>query len=59
MYQYRVNPQSFNWTMQTHWPIGMLLFAALSLIALGIVTAVIAARHAAGQAPIAAVRADW
>lgn len=56
---HRVNPQSFNWTMQTHWPVGMLLFSALSLIALGVVTAIFAARHSAGRAPIAAVRADW
>ncbi len=56
---HRVNPQSFNWTMRTHWPIGMLLFAALSLITLGVATAIFAARHAAGRAPIAAVRADW
>jgi putative ABC transport system permease protein len=56
---HRVNPQSFNWSMQTHWPTDKLLLGALALVGLGIITAMFAARHAAGRAPIAAVRADW
>lgn len=54
-----VNPQSFHWTMQTHWPVGLLGLSAFGLVALGVVCAIVAARRAAGQAPIAAVRADW
>lgn len=56
---HRVNPQSFHWTMQTHWPVPILASAALALLILGIVTAVIAARRASGHEPIAAVRSDW
>ena len=56
---HRVNPQSFNWSMATHWPIGQLGGAALVMIGLGVVTAGLAARRSAGSAPIAAVRTDW
>lgn len=56
---HKVNPQSFHWTMQTHWPAGILLGGAAALLALGVLAAMIAARRAAGAAPIAAVRADW
>ncbi len=55
----RVNPQSFNWTMQTHWPLNQLLGAALVLVLLGAITATLAARKAAGRGPIDAVRSDW
>lgn len=56
---HRVNPQSFHWTMQTHLPLNLLAGGALALLTLGVGTAIIAARQAAGRAPIAAVRADW
>ena len=56
---HRVNPQSFHWTMQTHWPTGLLVGGALALLTLGVLAAVVAARRAAGAEPIAAVRADW
>ncbi len=56
---HRVNPQSFHWTMATHWPVGLLLGGGGALIGLGVITAIIAARRSAGQAPIAAVRVDW
>jgi len=56
---HRVNPQSFHWTMQTHLPLDLLIGGAVALLTLGVVTAIIAARQAAGRAPIAAVRADW
>ncbi len=55
----RVNPQSFNWSMQTHWPLNQLLVAAIILVVLGACTATIAARKAAGRGPIEAVRTDW
>ncbi len=55
----RVNPQSFNWSMQTHWPFSQLLIAALVLVVLGALTATVAARKAAGRGPIEAVRTDW
>ena len=55
----RVNPQSFNWTMQTYWPLGQLSGAALVLVVLGAFTATVAARKAAGRGPIEAVRTDW
>lgn len=56
---HRVNPQSFHWTMQTHWPVLLIASGALALLSLGVLTVVIAARQASGQAPITAVRADW
>ena len=56
---HRVNPQSFNWTMQTHWPVTLIVASGAALILLGVVTAVVAARSAGSRAPIAAVRADW
>lgn len=56
---HRVNPQSFHWTMQTHWPVVSLVIAAAVLVALGVITAVVATRRAAGREPIAAVRSDW
>jgi len=55
----RVNPQSFNWSMQTHWPLNQLLVAAMVLVILGACTATLAARRAAGRGPIEAVRTDW
>ncbi len=55
----RVNPQSFNWSMQTHWPLAQLLIAAVVLVVLGACTATLAARRAAGRGPIDAVRTDW
>ena len=56
---HRVNPQSFHWTMDMHWPWALLLASALGLIALGVLAAVLAARSAAGESPVRAVREDW
>jgi putative ABC transport system permease protein len=56
---HRVNPQSFHWTMDMHWPGPLLAASALSLVALGILAAVAAARSAAGTSPVRAVRQDW
>lgn len=55
----RVNPQSFNWTMQTHWPLDQIITGAIALVFLGALTAIYATRKAAGRAPIDAVRSDW
>jgi putative ABC transport system permease protein len=54
-----VNPQSFHWTMQTHWPVLMLALSAALIVCLGVLAAVIASRKTGSAAPIAAVRADW
>jgi putative ABC transport system permease protein len=56
---HRVNPQSFHWTMDMHWPWALLGASALGLIALGELAAVLAARSAAGESPVRAVREDW
>ena len=56
---YRVNPQSFHWTMQMSWPTGLLAASALAMLALGVAAALSAARHATSEAPVQAVRQDW
>jgi len=55
----RVNPQSFHWTMQVHWPMGLLAASGALLIAAAVVAALLAARSALGTGPLAAVRQDW
>jgi putative ABC transport system permease protein len=55
----RVNPQSFHWTMDVHWPIGLLAASAAALVVAAIASAVLAARSALGAGPLAAVRQDW
>jgi len=55
----RVNPQSFHWTMQVHWPVALLLGSGLSLVAAAVLAALLAARGALGDAPLQAVRQDW
>ena len=55
----RVNPQSFHWTMQVHWPLGLLTLSAAALIAAALIAALLAARSALGTGPLAAVRQDW
>ena len=55
----RVNPQSFHWTMQVHWPLGLLALSAAALIAAALIAALLAARSALGTGPLAAVRQDW
>jgi len=54
-----VNPQSFHWTMDVHWPIGLLAASAAALVVAAIASAVLAARSALGAGPLAAVRQDW
>ena len=55
----RVNPQSFHWTMQVHWPLGLLVGSAGALILAAIAAALVSARSALGTAPLMAVRQDW
>jgi putative ABC transport system permease protein len=55
----RVNPQSFHWTMQVHWPFGLLVGSAAALVAAAVAAALIASRGATGAGPLAAVRQDW
>lgn len=54
-----VNPQSFHWTMDTSIPWRMLITVAASLIALAVVTAVLAGRKTLAMSAVAAVKADW
>ena len=56
---HRVNPQSFHWTMDLSWPIGLLVAAGLALLALGVGAALLAARSAMSAAPVRALREDW
>jgi putative ABC transport system permease protein len=54
-----VNPQSFHWTMETVWPVGLLAAAGLSLIAAAAVSARLAGRTALSGGPLMAVREDF
>lgn len=54
-----VNPQSFNWTMETRVPVGLLCGVALALIAASALTAMLAGRRAVSADAVRAVREDW
>jgi putative ABC transport system permease protein len=54
-----INPQSFNWTMTTIWPIGTMIGVMAALAGAAAVTAMLAGRHATAHSAIAAVREDW
>ncbi|OYY90315.1 MAG: ABC transporter permease [Sphingomonas sp. 28-66-16] len=54
-----VNPQSFNWTMETIVPWGSLGLIALALIAAASGTAVLAGRQALSASAVRMVREDW
>jgi putative ABC transport system permease protein len=54
-----VNPQSFNWTMATRWPAGLLSGVALALVVAASGTAMIAGRRAASRDAVRAVAEDW
>ena len=54
-----VNPQSFHWTMDLLLPWSRLLALCLSVVAAGTITAWLAARAAAGQDAVLAVKEDW
>lgn len=55
----RVNPQSFHWTMDLHWPWALLAGSGAALVAAAIASALLAARSAIGVGPVVAVRQDW
>jgi putative ABC transport system permease protein len=54
-----VNPQSFNWTMETRWPWGLLGGLALALTLASALTALLAGRSALSADAVRAVREDW
>ena len=54
-----VNRQSFNWSIELHWPVLFLFTLTLILVGLAIVTAVISGKEAMGTGPVRAVREDW
>jgi len=54
-----INPQSFHWTMQMHYPWPLLGTVALALLLSAAATALIAGRQALSEGPIRAVREDW
>ena len=54
-----VNPQSFNWTMDTRWPWGLLGGLTLALTLASALTALLAGRSALSADAVRAVREDW
>ncbi|MDB5686883.1 MAG: hypothetical protein JWR77_1472, partial [Rhizorhabdus sp.] len=54
-----INPQSFNWTMTTRWPVGMMISVAGALIVASAGTAILAGRRAIATDAVRAVREDW
>ncbi|WP_375271078.1 FtsX-like permease family protein [Sphingomonas sp.] len=54
-----INPQSFNWTMTTRWPVGTIVGVTAALTGAATLTAIIAGRRATATEAIAAVREDW
>lgn len=54
-----VNPQSFNWTMATRWPLGTIFCVIVALVAAAAGTAILAGRRAIATDAIRAVREDW
>jgi putative ABC transport system permease protein len=54
-----INPQSFHWTMQMHYPWPLLATVAFALLLSSAATALVAGRQALSGGPIRAVREDW
>jgi putative ABC transport system permease protein len=54
-----VNPQSFNWTMETRLPISLFATVTFALVAAAAATAVLAGRRALSLDAVRAVREDW
>ncbi|OYV00035.1 MAG: ABC transporter permease, partial [Burkholderiales bacterium PBB5] len=54
-----VNPQSFHWTMPLQLPLPRLAALAAAVLVAGTVTALWAARRAAGAQAVLAVKEDW
>jgi putative ABC transport system permease protein len=54
-----VNPQSFHWTMDLRIPAARLAGLAAAVLCAGTLTALVAARQAAGRDAVRAVNEDW
>ena len=54
-----VNPQSFNWTMETRLPVTLFATVTVALVAAAAATAVLAGRRALSLDAVRAVREDW
>ena len=54
-----INPQSFNWTMTTRFPWGLILGVAIALVGTAAATAMIAGRRAVSRDAVRAVSEDW
>ena len=54
-----VNPQSFNWTMQTRLPLPLFAGVAAALVVASAGTALLAGRRALSAEAVQAVREDW
>ena len=54
-----VNRQSFNWSMELHWPYLLLTSLVALLVILAVLTAVLSGKEAMGMGPVRAVREDW
>ena len=54
-----VNPQSFNWTMETRLPVGLLASVGIALVISSALTAMLAGRRAVSTDAVRAVREDW
>ncbi len=54
-----INPQSFNWTMETRLPWQLLAGVAAALVATSAATAVLAGRRALSRSAVRAVSEDW
>jgi putative ABC transport system permease protein len=54
-----VNPQSFNWTMETRLPWALLGGVGVSLVLASCLTAMLAGRRAVSMDAVRAVREDW
>ena len=54
-----INPQSFNWTMTTRWPLGTIIGVTAALTGAATLTAMIAGRRATATEAVSAVREDW
>jgi len=54
-----INRQSFNWGMDMHFPVLLLLGLVAVLVLLSVFTAVLSGREAMSMGPVRAVREDW
>jgi putative ABC transport system permease protein len=52
----RINPQSFHWSMDFSWPSGLLVVSGLSLLALGVASALLAYRSTLKINPVQAIK---